>query len=216
MRILIVEDDKNISDLINLSLTKTGYNCECSYDGIEAADLIESNQYDLVLLDIMLPGADGFELIEYIKAMNIPVIMITAKSRVEDKVKGFKLGADDYITKPFELAELTARIENILRRYQKLCQQIQIAEIEIDFNSRVVKRENKVIDLTVKEFELLQLFIRNKNIALFRERIYEEVWESEYLGDSRTVDIHILRLRKKLHWEDKIISIRKVGYRLEV
>ena len=216
MRILIVEDDKNISDLINLSLTKTGYNCECSYDGIEAADLIESNQYDLVLLDIMLPGADGFELIEYIKAMNIPVIMITAKSRVEDKVKGFKLGADDYITKPFELAELTAKIENILRRYQKLCQQIQIAEIEIDFNSRVVKRENKVIDLTVKEFELLQLFIRNKNIALFRERIYEEVWESEYLGDSRTVDIHILRLRKKLHWEDKIISIRKVGYRLEV
>ena len=216
MRILIVEDDKNISDLINLSLTKTGYNCECSYDGIEAADLIESNQYDLVLLDIMLPGADGFELIEYIKAMNIPVIMITAKSRVEDKVKGFNFGADDYITKPFELAELTARIENILRRYQKLCQQIQIAEIEIDFNSRVVKRENKVIDLTVKEFELLQLFIRNKNIALFRERIYEEVWESEYLGDSRTVDIHILRLRKKLHWEDKIISIRKVGYRLEV
>lgn len=216
MKILIVEDDKNISDLIKLSLTKTGYDCECSYDGIEAADLIENNQYDLILLDIMLPGADGFELIEYIKAMDIPVIMLTAKSRVEDKVKGFKLGADDYITKPFELAELTARIENILRRYRKLCQQIQIAEIDIDFNSRVVKRENEVIDLTVKEFDLLQLFIRNKNIALFRERIYEEVWESEYLGDSRTIDIHILRLRKKLRWEDKIVSIRKVGYRLEV
>lgn len=215
MKILIVEDEKNIADLIGLSLTKTGYEYECISDGMDAADMIEKNHYDLILLDIMLPGADGYELLEYIKTLEIPVIFITAKSRVEDKVKGLKMGAEDYITKPFELAELNARIECVLRRYNKQWEQIEIDGIEIDLNSRIVKREGKVIDLTMKEFGLLLLFIRNKNIALFRERIYEEVWESEYTGDSRTVDIHILRLRKKLCWEEKIVSVRKIGYRLE-
>ncbi len=215
MKILIVEDEKNIMDLICLNLTKTGYDCECASDGMDAADRIENKRYDLILLDIMLPGADGYELMDYIKTLEIPVIFITAKSRVEDKVKGLKMGADDYITKPFELAELNARVESVLRRYRKKDQQIEIAGVEIDLSSRMVKLGDKVIDLTMKEFDLLLLFIRNRNIALFRERIYEEVWESEYTGDSRTVDIHVLRLRKKLCWEDKIISIRKIGYRLE-
>ena len=215
MKILIVEDEKNILDLIYLNLTKIGYECECTVDGMDAADKIENNHYDLILLDIMLPGANGYELMDYIKTLEIPVIFITAKSRVEDKVKGLNMGADDYITKPFELAELNARVESVLRRYKKHSQQIEIAGVEIDLSSRVVKLEGNTIDLTMKEFDLLLLFIRNRNIALFRERIYEEVWESEYTGDSRTVDIHVLRLRKKLCWEDKIVSVRKIGYRLE-
>ncbi len=215
MRILIVEDEKNIMDLICLNLTKTGYECDCTADGMDAADRIESKHYDLILLDIMLPGANGYELMDYIKTLEIPVIFITAKSRIEDKVKGLKMGADDYITKPFELAELNARVESVLRRYKKQCEQIEIAGVEIDLSSRIVKLGSNEIDLTMKEFNLLLLFIRNRNIALFRERIYEEVWESEYTGDSRTVDIHVLRLRRKLCWEDRIISVRKIGYRLE-
>ena len=150
MKILIVEDEKNILDLIYLSLTKTGYECECTSDGIDAADKIESNNYDLILLDIMLPGADGYELMDYIKTLEIPVIFITAKSKVEDKVKGLKMGADDYITKPFELAELNARVESVLRRYKKQCQHIEIAGVEIDLNSRLVKLGDKIIDLDRK------------------------------------------------------------------
>ncbi len=215
VKILIVEDEKPINDLIEMNLTEAGYQCTCAYDGIEAADILEKERFDLVLLDIMLPGANGYELLDYIKPMEIPVIFLTAKGTVEDKVKGLKLGADDYLVKPFEIVELLARVESVLRRAGKTQTEIQVADITIDTRSRTVRRGNKEIPLTMKEYELLLLFARNRNIALFRETLYERVWESDYMGDSRTVDLHVQRLRKKLHWEDKIKAIYKVGYRLE-
>lgn len=216
MNILIVEDDEMIADILSRGLNRAGYPCECVCDGIDAAGLLDENRYDLILLDIMLPGADGYELMEYIKDFGIPVIFITAKTRLEDKVKGFKLGADDYITKPFELAELTARVEAVLRRYYKIQDTISLAGIEIDTLSRTVRKDGRQVELTAKEYELLQLFIRNRNIALYRERIYEEVWGGELDPDSRTVDIHVARLKRKMGLEDFILSVRGVGYRLEV
>ena len=214
--ILIVEDEKPISDLIRLNLTDAGYRCTCAFDGMAAADLLEKESFDLVLLDIMLPKLNGYELLEYIKPMEIPVIFLTAKGEVAERVKGLRLGAEDYITKPFEIIELLARVEAVLRRYHRNDRIIQLFDLEIDTLSRVVKKAGVPVALTVKEYELLLLFVRNKNIALFRDMIYERVWGDEYLGDSRTVDLHVQRMRKKLGLEDKIVAVYKIGYRLEV
>lgn len=215
IKILIVEDEKPINDLIEMNLSEAGYDCTCAYDGIEAADIIEKERFDLILLDIMLPGANGYELMDYIKPLEMPVIFLTAKGSVEDRVKGLKLGADDYLVKPFEIVELLARVETILRRAGKTQTVITVGDVTIDTRAHTVMRGSREIQLTMKEFELLLLFVRNRNIALFRETLYERVWQSEYMGDSRTVDLHVQRLRKKLHWEDKIRAIYKVGYRLE-
>lgn len=215
-RILVVEDEKSINDLIEMNLTEAGYICDCAYDGMEAADKLETGSYDLVLLDIMLPKVNGYELLDFIKPMGIPVIFITAKGSMEDKVRGLRLGADDYLVKPFEIVELLARVEAVLRRAGKAQNEIEIDGLTIDTRSHTVMRGSKPIQLTAKEFELLLLFIQNKNIALFRETIYERIWGGEYMGDSRTVDLHVQRLRRKLHWEDKIKTIYKVGYRLEI
>lgn len=216
IKILIVEDEEPISDLIRMNLVKAGYSCVCAFDGNEAADIISQERFDLILLDIMLPGMDGYELLAYIKTMEIPVIFITAMGELNQRVQGLRAGADDYITKPFEIVEMLARVETVLRRYHKTEDVLQVENVTIDIPSRVVLQDGKQILLTMKEFELLLLFVRNKNIALYRETIYENVWESNYLGDSRTVDLHVQRLRKKLGWEDKIKSVYKVGYRLEV
>ena len=216
IKILIVEDEEPISDLIRMNLVKAGYSCVCAFDGNEAADIISQERFDLILLDIMLPGMDGYELLAYIKTMEIPVIFITAMGELNQRVQGLRAGADDYITKPFEIVEMLARVETVLRRYHKTEDVLQVGNVTIDIPSRVVLQDGKQILLTMKEFELLLLFVRNKNIALYRETIYENVWESNYLGDSRTVDLHVQRLRKKLGWEDKIKSVYKVGYRLEV
>ena len=159
--ILIIEDEKSISNLIRLSLSKAGYKCTCVFDGVTAADLLENNRYDLVLLDIMLPGFDGFTLMEYIRPMEIPVIFITAKGSVEDRIKGLRAGAEDYIVKPFDIAELLARIEVVLRRYNKLDSLINIGSVTIDLYSRSVKKDGEEIHLTPKEYDLLLLFIRN-------------------------------------------------------
>lgn len=215
-RILVVEDEKSINDLIEMNLTEAGYICECAYDGLQAADILERESFDLVLLDIMLPEVNGYELLDFIKPMGIPVIFITAKGSMEDKVRGLRLGADDYLVKPFEIVELLARVEAVLRRAGKTQYEIDVDDLTIDTRSHTVMRGSKPIQLTAKEFELLLLFIQNKNIALFRETIYERIWGGEYMGDSRTVDLHVQRLRKKLHWEDKIKTIYKVGYRLEI
>ncbi len=215
-KILIVEDEKPISNLIDMSLTGAGYACTCAYDGMQAADLLEENRYDLVLLDIMLPKVDGYELMEYIRPLGIPVIFLTAKTTVVDKVKGLRLGADDYLAKPFEIIELLARVETVLRRYHKTEEVLEAGDLTIDVVSRVVKKNGSPVSLTKKEFDLLVMFVQNRNIALFREKIYERVWESEYMGDSRTVDLHVQRLRKKVGWEDKIRPVYKVGYRLEI
>lgn len=213
-RILVVEDERPISDLIEMNLSEAGYTCVCAYDGLEAANLLEKEGYDLVLLDIMLPKVSGYELLDFIKPLGIPVIFLTAKGTMADKVKGLRLGADDYLVKPFEIVELLARVEAVLRRAGKSATEISIEGLTIDTRSHTVMRGSRQIPLTAKEFELL-LFVRNRNIALFRETIYERVWGSEYMGDSRTVDLHVQRLRKKLHWDDKIKTIYKVGYRLE-
>lgn len=215
IKILIVEDEKNIAFLLYASLTQAGYACVCAHNGTEAAEKVDRDKYDLILLDIMLPEIDGYELAQYIKPMNVPIIFLTAKASVMERVKGLKLGADDYIVKPFEMIELLARVEAVLRRYNLCDTKISFLDLEIDTDSRTVKKEGSEVSLTVKEYEMLIFFIRNKNIALFREKIYESVWGGDYTGDSRTVDLHIQRLRKKLHWEDRIKSVYKVGYRLD-
>lgn len=216
IRILIVEDERPIADLIQLSLEGEGYHCTCVYDGIAAADLITNQQFDLILLDVMLPGASGFELMDYIRPTGMPVIFLTAKANVDDRVRGLHLGADDYLAKPFEIVELQARVEAVLRRYKKLDRMLDIGGLEIDTYSRTVRRDGTEIALTKKEFDLLLLFARNPNIALYRETIYERVWESDYMGDSRTVDLHIQRLRKKVGWEQQLKAVYKIGYRLEL
>ena len=216
IKILIVEDEEPISNLIRMSLTKAGYHCEQAFDGESAADAIEGGYYDLILLDIMLPGINGYELLEYIKTKEIPVIFITAMGDLDDRVKGLRAGAEDYITKPFEMLEVQARIETVLRRYHKMEDKIEIFDTTIDLSSRTVMQGGKQIMLTWKEFELLLFFVRNKNIALYRETIYENIWDSDYMGDSRTVDLHIQRLRKKMNWGKFIKAVYKVGYRLEV
>ncbi len=216
IKILIVEDEAPISNLISMSLEKAGYQCECVFDGMEAADRLEEEHYDLVLLDIMLPKVDGYELMEYIHPMGIPVIFLTAKSNVEDTVKGLEMGAEDYLTKPFEIVELLARVEVVLRRYDKNEQYLRVGDVEVNTRSRTVKKDKKLVQLTNKEYELLLMFIKNKNIALFRDVIYERIWEKDYTGESRTVDLHVQRLKRKLGWEEKIKTIYKIGYRLEV
>lgn len=216
IRILIVEDEKPISDLIKMNLVDEGYECTCAYDGREAADIIENTTFDLILLDLMLPEIDGFELLDYINYYRVPVIILTAKADVKDKVRGLKAGAEDYITKPFEIIELLARVENVLRRYHKASKEIAFADIKIDTEAHIVTKGGKPVGLTAKEFDLLVFLARNKNKALYRSQIYAQVWGEDYMGDSRTVDLHIQRLRKKLGLKDAIVPVYKIGYRLEV
>ena len=216
MRILIVEDERAISNLMYVNLKAQGYDCTCAFDGKQAADLIEGNSYDLVLLDIMLPEIDGYELLEYIRPLGTPVIFITAKGTLGDRIKGLRLGADDYIVKPFQIGELLARVEALLRRAKKSAIEYSLFDVEINVNSRTVKKGGKIIDLTVKEFDLLIELIRNKNVALYRDRLYESVWNEPFTGETRTLDSHIQRLRKKLDWDEHIKTVFRIGYRLEV
>lgn len=216
LKILIVEDEEPISNLIRMNLGKAGYQCETAFDGEEAADKIEKNTYDLILLDVMLPKLNGYEVLEYAKTVNIPVIFLTAMGETQQKVKGLRAGAEDYIAKPFEIPELLARVETVLRRYQKTERKLHLLDIEIDVDSRSVLQNGRMVDLTTKEFDLLLLFLRNKNRALYRENIYESVWGGEYSGTGRTVDLHVQRLKKKLGLEEHIMAIYKVGYRLVV
>ena len=216
IKILVVDDEKPICDLIDLNLSASGYQCRTVQDGLEALNIIESEPFDLILLDIMLPGADGYDIMEYIRPMGIPVIFITAKHEVRDRVKGLKLGADDYLVKPFDVVELVARVEAVLRRYNKTDQILTAGDVSVDVEAHRGTKAGKPVELTNKEFGLLVLFIRNKNVALFRETLYEKVWEGEYFGDSRTLDLHVQRLRRKLGWEHSLVAVYKVGYRLEV
>ena len=216
INILVVEDEKPIANLIKMSLTKAGYSCACIYDGLAAADILEENPFDLVLLDIMLPGASGYDVLEYIKPLKIPVIFITAKNSLNDRVMGLKMGAEDYIVKPFEIVELLARIEVVLRRYNKLNTTIAIRDLMIDTVAMSVTKNGREIPLTNKEYELLLLFAQNPGVALYRETIYERIWGGDYPCDSRTVALHVQRMRKKLGLEDCLKTINKIGYRLEI
>lgn len=215
IEILVAEDDEIIQNLIKINLEKAGYMVSVADDGVQAAKRMDEKQFDLCLFDIMLPKIDGYELLEYAKTMDYPVIFITAMGTTNDKVKGLRSGADDYITKPFEIVEMLARVENVLRRYKKTNDIIMEDDVTINLSSMQVTKGNDCIDLTLKEFQLLVLLLNNKNVALYREVIYENVWESDYMGNSRTVDLHIQRLRRKLKWEEKIESVYKVGYRLD-
>ena len=215
IQILIVDDEKPICDLIQMSLTRAGYHCTCVYDGLAAADILERNVFDLILLDVMLPNADGFELMEYIRPLGIPVIFLTARGSVDDRVRGLRMGAEDYIVKPFEVIELLARVEVVLRRCQKTGEHITCGDLEIDLRSMQVHRNGEAIDLTKTEWDLMLLFVRNRGAALYRDTIYERIWGGEYPVGSRVVDLHIQRLRKKLGWADKIETVYRVGYRLK-
>lgn len=216
IKILIVDDEKPICDLIDMNLTANGYQCTAVQDGITALDKIEDEAFDLILLDVMLPGADGYDIMEYIRPLGIPVIFITAKHEVKDRVRGLKLGADDYLVKPFDVVELAARVEAVLRRYNKADRLLRAGDVTVDVDARMVTKAGRPVVLTNKEYGLLVLFIRNKNVALFRETLYEKVWEGEYSGDSRTLDLHVQRLRRKLGWDKNLLAVYKVGYRLEV
>lgn len=217
IKILIVEDDKSISNLIYTSLSEEGYRCTSAFDGEEAANLLEKNSYDMVLLDVMLPKIDGYELLEYIIGMKIPVIFISAKTSTADVIKALNLGADDYIKKPFQIGEIIARVEALLRRIGKLESKIiEVLDIKIDLESRCVTKAGKNVELTVKEYELLVYLIQNKNIAMYRDKIYERVWQEEFTGETRTLDTHIQRIRKKLGLEENIKTIFRIGYKFEI
>lgn len=216
MKILIVDDERPILNLIRISLSNAGYLCDTAEDGNQALEKIDSGIYDLILLDVMLPGIDGFELMEYIKTLEIPVIFLTAKNAVKDRVKGLRMGAEDYMVKPFEIAELLARVEVVLRRYGKTEEIFHIGGLTVNCSSMKVERDGKEIPLTPKEFELLCLFLRTPNVALHREKIYERVWGGEMQYGSKTVDLHVQRLRKKTGLQKELQVVTKVGYRLEV
>lgn len=215
MKILIVEDDVSIANLIKINLAAAGYECTCAFDGEAGADYIEHDTFDLILLDIMLPEINGYELLEYVMPTGTPVIFLTAKGEVNDRIRGLKLGADDYIVKPFQIGELLARVEALLRRCHKGDEKLAFLDVEIDLNSRTVTKSGEEVELTVKEFDLLVEMVRNKNIALYRDRLYEKVWGEPYMGNTRTLDSHIQRLRRKLQWEDYIKTVFRIGYRLE-
>lgn len=215
IKILIVDDEKPICDLMEMNLQAAGYECKAVQDGLEAIRLIEREKFDLILLDIMLPGADGYDIMEYIRPLKIPVIFVTAKQEVKDRVRGLKLGAEDYLVKPFDVVELMARVEVVLRRFEKTAKVLTAGDVTVDLESRKVTKAGVPVELTNKEYGLLVLFMQNKNIALFKENLYERVWGDEYLSNSRTVEIHVQRLRKKVGWENCLVAVYKVGYRLE-
>ena len=216
IKILIVDDEKPICDLIDIKLSAAGYQSKSLQDVLAAIDLIESESFALMRLDIMLPGADGFDIMEYIRPLKVPVIFITARGEVKNKIKGLKLGAEDYLVKPFDVLELIARVEVVLRRFHKTEQTLTAGDVTVDLEARKVTRAGKPVVLTNKEYGLLVLFIRNKNVALFKETLYEKVWGDEYLADSRTLELHVQRLRRKMGWEKNLVAVYKVGYRLEV
>ena len=205
VNIMIVEDEKPISNLIALSLKKVGYHCECAYDGLSAIDMIEKKYPDLILLDIMLPGADGFEILEYVKPLDIPVIFLTAKGELSDKVNGLRLGAEDYIVKPFSPKELLARINALLRRLS-----IQVDEstedakelvtgiFTMNVDERRFLKNGKEIELTPIEFSLVKYFMENANKAVHRDEILNNVWGYNYVGDFKIVDVNIRRIRQKI------------------
>lgn len=212
--ILIVEDEVPINELVKRNLQLVGHHCTSVFDGKTAISEMQCHTYDLAILDIMLPEIDGFEVFK--KAHKIPTIFLTARSSLKDRIKGFSMGADDYLTKPFEMLELLARVEAVLRRTQKNKSCFEAGEVKVDFDSHQVFYMGQLAECTPKEYKLLEVLINNRNIALSRDRLLELVWGYDYEGDTRTVDVHIQKLRKKLGWENVIKTVYKMGYRLEV
>ena len=213
--ILIVDDEPAIAALISRVLTAAGYTCQAVTSSEKAADLIEQNRYDLVLLDVMMPKIDGYDLLEYIRPTGTPSIFVTAKDAVSERVRGLHSGADDYIVKPFAPAELTARVEAVLRRTGRATVQYSLWDCTVDTAACRVTRAGQEIKLTRKEYELLLLLLRGRGTALYRDYLYETLWGDDMSLDTRTLDTHITRLRKKLDLGDKLHAVRQVGYMLE-
>ena len=216
IKILVVEDEFAINDLITMNLKLVGYDYRSAYTGSEAITLLGNETFDLLLLDIMLPEMDGFEIMERIKDIAIPTIFITARDSLSDRIHGFELGAEDYIVKPFEVLELLARINVCLRHNRTEGRIFCLGDVKVLLDEHQVYKDDKLIELKAQEFELLQVLIENKNIALSREKLLTLAWGYDYEGESRTIDVHIRKLRQKLGWEDAIKTIYKMGYRLEV
>ena len=213
--ILIAEDERPIADLIELTLTGAGYPCEQANDGGTAADLIAEHDYELAVLDIMLPGIDGYELLRYLRSTGTPVIFVTARTTLQDRVRGLNLGADDYLTKPFEPLELVARVESVLRRTGRANVVLRAFGVELDPAAHTVSRDGRPVHLAPREFELLELLMRNRGLTLYREVLYERLWGDDEAFDTRPLDLCIARLRRKLGWKDEIRTVFRVGYRLE-
>ena len=215
IKILIAEDDPNIAKLVEATVAIGGYEGVVCANGTEAFEKMEHGNFDLVLLDVMLPDMSGFEIMQKRTNTQVPVIFITAKQELTDKVRGLRLGAEDYIVKPFEAMELLARIEVILRRVKRTENVYQYGDISVNVEEHTCKYAGKDIYLTPKEFEVLVFFIQHKDVAISRDRLLAAVWGFEYEGESRTIDIHIQQLRKKLNLREKLVTIPKLGYRLE-
>ena len=211
--ILIVEDELSINELIRRNLNLTGHRCTQAFDGVSAVKLLEDGKFDLLVLDIMLPGFDGYQVFE--RAAGTPTIFLTAKSELSDKLKGLTKGADDYITKPFQMLELAARVEAVLRRTKKAKTCFELDNVKMDFEKRLIFVDDTPADCTPKEYELFETLVKNRNIALSRERLLDLVWGYDFEGGTRTVDVHIQRLRAKLGLERQIVTVYKLGYRLE-
>lgn len=213
-KILIVEDELPINNLIMRNLTLVGHECRQVFDGEEAVSEALDGKYDLILLDVMLPGLSGFEVIKRIP--RTPVIFVTAKTELSDKLAGLYLGGDDYIVKPFEILELIARVESVLRRTGAAADEFRVDDVTVNFVNKRVMKDGVEVFLTPREFSLLEALIKNRNIALSREKLIELVWASDFDGDSRTVDVHIQKLRTKLGLDKRIKTLYRLGYRLEV
>lgn len=213
-KILIVEDEKPINQLMKQNLVLQGHQVYQAFDGKEALKMIDSKaDLDLIILDIMLPYMSGMELIKEIH--DIPVMFVTAKDGIQDKVKGLTSGAEDYLVKPFDMLELIARVNLILKRHKKDTTVFSLAGTEIDMVSQKIMRNGEEVVLTPQEWSLLEVLIRNVNIALSRDKLLNMAWGYDFDGDARTVDVHIVKLRKKLGWEEQIKTLYKLGYRLE-
>lgn len=223
-KVLIIDDEEHIVELIKYNLESSGYKTYEAYNGIDGLKIARKELPDLILLDLMLPGIDGLEVCKRLRAddklKQVPIIMLTAKSEEIDKILGLELGADDYITKPFSIRELNARIKAVLRRISPLeegADLYRFADVEIDYNKHEIKKNGIKVDLTLKEFELLDHLIKNKGKVLTRDLLLDKIWGYEYVGETRTVDVHIRHLRQKLEEDDKnpkfIETVRGIGYR---
>ena len=212
-KILIVEDEKAINDLLKLNLEMVGHQCVSAFTGKEAIRTAGEQGFDLMLLDVMLPDMEGFAVME--KVRDVPTIFLTARGATVDKIRGFGLGADDYIVKPFEVAELLLRVQAVLRRTHRAEEEYRIDDLVIRWDAHEVLQNGQRVELAPQEFTLLRILIENRNVCLSRQKLLSEAWGIDFLGESRTVDVHVQKLRRKLDLEDHIKTIYKNGYRFE-
>ena len=217
-KILLVEDDPCFGSVLKSYLELSDYEVTLCVNGNDGLEAFRKDKFDICLLDVMMPEMDGFTLGKKIREIdgNVPFVYITAKSMKEDMKQGYEIGADDYIVKPFEMLEVMVRLEKVLDRYGTAPKQIQIDDVIIDTVSHIVTKNGEEIYLKPMEYNCLMVFVKNPNKALTRSQILQELWKEEFCGETRTVDAHVGRIRKKLSWQDKIKTIPRIGYRLEV